>query len=410
MLSGAGFGLPLLRYLGDATNSLGRTYARLSSGSRINSASDDAAGVAIADRLRTNARTSAVAIRNVSDGLSAISIASGGLEQQSLILQRMLELGQQSANGGLSDSQRGALNTEYLTLMREYVRIADTTEFNEQSLLRGLRSNAASSVSLQVGISGDSSGLISFYNPDTSQYSGVVDTDLLETVSDGGADWNDFLSADLFTLEEILARFPTVAFKQSTEIGGEAQTELLVFFGLETSLFSSGAVGVGTFVLNQDSGLYDYQENGTLVALESADTTGLQVAEVDAFLGFFGIDVSALRFQSGSVTGQSSSVLEFTGIESSSRATSALEVLRTKLDKIALDKAALGAAESRLGATVGLLASNRENYLAAEGRIRDADVASEAANLVRQQILQQSSVRAIELVNQNREIVLSLLS
>ncbi|MCB0359001.1 MAG: PD40 domain-containing protein [Bdellovibrionales bacterium] len=125
------------RYLGNATRDLGRVFERLSSGLRITRPSDDAAGLAIANGLTVDAKVSATAARNVSDGTSALSIADGALSSITGILTRMAELAEQASNGSLSNSQRAPLSDEYDQLNRELSRISDTTSFNGIKLLSG---------------------------------------------------------------------------------------------------------------------------------------------------------------------------------------------------------------------------------------------------------------------------------
>ncbi len=135
------------RRLSDASLRLNEVFERLSSGQRINKASDDAAGLAIADSLRADQRLASVAIRNANDGVSVVAIADGALGQISAILTRMAELAEQSANGVFSNEQRSALQNEFVALGSEIQRIADTTVFNGVNLLSG---NAT--ITLQIGL------------------------------------------------------------------------------------------------------------------------------------------------------------------------------------------------------------------------------------------------------------------
>lgn len=139
------------------SNRLGSSFEKLSSGLRINRASDDAAGLAVADSLRADAKLAAVAIRNANDAISRTTIADSALGEINNILLRMQELAQQSANGALTNTQRSALSLEFIALGSEIERIAKTTEFNDQTLLSN-----SSSIRVQVGLdgSGDSSFLI----------------------------------------------------------------------------------------------------------------------------------------------------------------------------------------------------------------------------------------------------------
>jgi len=145
------------RRLANATDRLGRTFERLSSGQRINRASDDAAGLAIADNLRAQARVGQVAIRNANDGISTIAIADSALGEIGNVLSRLAELAEQSANGVFSVVQRSALTNEFVALSSEIERIATVTEFNGVKLLSG-----NNNLVLQVGFNSTSTSQISF--------------------------------------------------------------------------------------------------------------------------------------------------------------------------------------------------------------------------------------------------------
>jgi flagellin len=270
------------RRLGNATQALGSSYEKLSSGQRINKASDDAAGLAIADSLRANQRVASVAIRNANDGISTIAIADSALGEIGNVLSRLAELSQQSANGVFSVVQRSALSNEFVALSSEIERIAVTTEFNGVKLLSG---NAA--VVLQVGFNSTSTSQIS--------YTGVQGT--------------------------------------------------LAALGLAAAN-SSGV----SFSLN-----------------------GATLAE-----------------------GQSSSRL-------------ALDAVNTAIQSLASTRGTLGAAQSRLEVAINNLGVARENFASAESRIRDVDVAAEAAELTRLGILQQAGASILAQANQQPGLALSLL-
>ncbi|MCI5066511.1 flagellin FliC [bacterium] len=145
------------RRLSNSTSLLGQTFERLSSGQRINKASDDAAGLAIADSLRADQRIASVAIRNANDGISTIAIADSALSEIGGVLSRLAELSEQSANGVYSNTQRSALQNEFTALGSEIERIASTTVFNGVALISG-----GSTTVLQVGFDSDSTSQISF--------------------------------------------------------------------------------------------------------------------------------------------------------------------------------------------------------------------------------------------------------
>lgn len=145
------------RRLSSASEKLGATFEKLSSGQRINKASDDSAGLAIADTLRANQRVANVAIRNANDGISTVAVADSALSEIGNVLSRLAELSEQSANGVFSTTQRSALQNEFVALGSEIERIAVTTEFNGVKLLSG-----NSSLVLQVGFNSQSTSQISY--------------------------------------------------------------------------------------------------------------------------------------------------------------------------------------------------------------------------------------------------------
>jgi flagellin len=145
------------RNLTESTGRLKQAYERLSSGLRINRAKDDAAGLAIAESLKADARVATVGIRNANDGISIISITDGAVEQITNILSRLSELAQSSANGVYSNGQRSALQLEFSALLSEVERIAITTEFNGVKLLSG-----GQNIVFQVGFDGSSISQVAY--------------------------------------------------------------------------------------------------------------------------------------------------------------------------------------------------------------------------------------------------------
>ncbi|MCS6961733.1 MAG: flagellin [Deltaproteobacteria bacterium] len=144
------------RNLYDTTQRLQTTFERLGSGLRINRASDDAAGLAIAESLKADARIASVAIRNANDGISIIAIADQAIAQIANVLTRLAELAEQSANGVYDNVQRSALQNEFVALQSEIERIAHTTTFNGLRLISG-----SNTIVFQVGFDGTSLSQIS---------------------------------------------------------------------------------------------------------------------------------------------------------------------------------------------------------------------------------------------------------
>jgi len=166
----------VLKSLNRTQEQLQRSFEKLSSGKRINRASDDAAGLAIANALATDAVVLRQGTRNAADAQSALEISDSALSQISDINSRLQELAVQASNGTLSDEQRSALNTEYQELSQEIQRIGETTEFNGIKLLNG------SEVSVQVGTDSSSGSQISTEGADISSLAQSVTAQALNSV------------------------------------------------------------------------------------------------------------------------------------------------------------------------------------------------------------------------------------
>lgn len=152
------------RNLFNSTSRLGGNFARLSSGLRIASAADDAAGLGISERMRADIRSFSVASRNAQDGVSLVQTAEGALSEVSDILGRMRELSMQSANGTLNNGDRATLDAEFQQLVSEIDRIANGTEFNGVSLLDG----SSTSLAIQVGIDSGANNVINVSGADAT--------------------------------------------------------------------------------------------------------------------------------------------------------------------------------------------------------------------------------------------------
>ena len=158
-------------HLGKAQTSLATSFERLSSGQRINSADDDAGGIAFSESLKAQTRSFALAERNGMNGVSMVETAEGGLGEVHNVLGRMRELAMQSANGDLNSGDRKNLDTEYQELVKEADRVIKTTEFNGHALLDG----TATSFGFQVGINPTANDAISVNFGGVSTSSGDLD-------------------------------------------------------------------------------------------------------------------------------------------------------------------------------------------------------------------------------------------
>ena len=211
------------RQLGIANGALNNVYQQLSSGQRINKASDDAAGLAIADSLKASGRVASVAVRNANDGISTVAIADGALNEIGNVLSRLAELSEQSANGTFSTTQRSALQNEFSALGSEVERIATVTSFNGVKLLSG-----GNSVVLQVGFDSASTSQITIANVSGTLASlGLASANSSSlTFSVSGVSVSDGQSASRLALDAVNAAISSLA--QTRGNLGAAESRLRV--------------------------------------------------------------------------------------------------------------------------------------------------------------------------------------
>lgn len=236
------------RQLGLSTDALSQNYERLSSGLRINHASDDAAGLSVSSTLRADSRIYTQALRNANDGITVLNVAGGTAGQLTGVLTRLKELAEQSSNGVYSLAQRRSMNTEAKSLTDEYNRLVQSTKFNNLSLLDGSLSNLA--IQLGVGTDGQISfgignklartaGLGSFATPTplsvngspfqttVGDFNGDGKLDILSTVDDGSSPVVNFGRGD-GTFQAVSGTNDTVVANAAADINGDGKTDLLL--------------------------------------------------------------------------------------------------------------------------------------------------------------------------------------
>ncbi|MDP3107084.1 flagellin [Hydrogenophaga sp.] len=379
------------RNLSQSAGSLATSMQRLSSGLRVNSAKDDAAGLAISERMSAQVRGLNVAARNANDGISLAQTAEGSLGKVGDMLQRMRELAVQSANATNSDSDRDALQAEVGQLKQEIQRVADTTQFNGTKLLNGGFTNQTFQVGANAGesISVDSIG--------NAQLTALGDVEQGSATAAGAS-----VAASGFAT-------PTTG----GEITITGKTGVAVDIGiLPAATSAANRVSQTVSAINAKSG-----ETGVSAKYDSAtDAITFTATAEGTWNGNFtiggsddgtatGIDVTTPIASSSTTTG----ALDQLDISTSGGATAALSQIDSALDTINSSRANLGALQSRFENAVSNIQIQSENISAARGRIVDADFAKETSNLSRSQILQQAGTAMVAQANQAPQGVLSLL-
>ena len=458
------------RNLGASQGSLSTSMQRLSSGLRINSAKDDAAGLAISERLNAQVKGLNVAVRNANDGISLAQTAEGALSEVGNNLQRIRELAVQSANATNSSSDRQAMQSEVNQLVAEIDRVATQSDFNGTRLLDG--SFSGNKGQFQVGANaGQTITLASIASARTAemgQYQGfssqavaigtASDTAAAQSVTVGtgaavalGSIANDAKAISNAVNNAGIAGLRATA-NETTKVGAAtavttstAGTASFVLNGVTIGLnaTTSGASNRSTAqaAINAQSAATGVRavDTGDRLELRAADgrnitttaiTLGTAVATTLADFGLgaattaggtINLDYKAPKGVTGNVTftgafAPTASAIAATGtavnaidITSVAGATAALSSGDAALDTVNSSRGDLGAVQNRFSSVIANLQVNSESLMTARGRIVDADFAKETSNLSRAQILQQAGTAMVAQANQLPQGVLSLL-
>ena len=363
------------RNLSSSSMDLATSLQRLSSGLRINSAKDDAAGLAISERMTTQIRGMNVAMRNANDGVSLAQTAEGSLDSVSNSLQRIRELAVQSANATNSDSDRAALDAEAQQLKSEIDRVATQTNFNGVKLLDGSFTNKT----FQVGANNGETIAVSSIVNASSTALGVTTS---AAVTGGAATAFTAIAAGAITIDDA----------GSTAID-------VVAVGVDTSATErAGSMRDAINAVSDQTGVYATNDTATTITLTSSH----DIVIVGAAAATSGLTAGTTT--AGSTTGFSA-----LDLGTAAGANIAIDSMDAALTAVNTARADLGAIQTRFESVVQNLSINAENASAARGRIRDADFASETANLTRNQILQQAGTAMLAQANQIPQNVLSLL-
>lgn len=446
------------------SSSIATSFARLSSGTRINSAKDDAAGLAISERFTSQVRGLNQAVRNANDAISLAQTAEGALSESSNMMQRLRELAVQSANDTNSATDRQALQGEANQLLAEIDRIATQTSFNGRNLLDGSFSGA----SFQVGANANQSISVSVSSARTFSLGAVASR--TSTTVTGTA-----LGAADLTLNGVAIRASAAADDTVSSVGNDASAiskaaainASSADHGVRASVnattvtggaaVGAGAVAGGALLINGvDIGAVAVQANdadsslrnainavasrtGVMATLDGANqlvltaSDGRNVNVAGAAAGGAVVGVAAgttystvtlesdQDFTVGGTTPANAGLtagatavntavnIQNLDITNRSGANNALSRLDTAIRQVSGQRAGLGAVLSRLESSVSNLSTTSENLSAARSRIMDADFASETAAFSKNQILMQASTAMLAQANSSNQSVLGLL-
>ncbi|MGF9711158.1 flagellin [Paenibacillus naphthalenovorans] len=363
------------RQLTGNNGAVSKSLEKLSSGLRINRAGDDAAGLAISEKMRGQIRGLDQAQRNAQDGISLIQTAEGALNETHSILQRMRELAVQSSNDTNTNADRKELQKEVDQLTKELDRIANTTEFNTQKLLNG-------------NLSGTNSA---------AQY----------------AKFDEVSNSTVFTG---ITGIPTITADKSYNIRiGSANTSATTFtinytdhLGNASSLkiaATGGTVTIG------DARVTIGALSTAKIGEEATFTQRKAVKDnIDTSLTFQ-IGANSSQTMNVSIEDMSSTALKLNGvkIDTKGAAEASISAIQKALDDVSSQRSKLGAFQNRLEHSINNLGASSENLTAAESRIRDVDMAKEMMDFTKNNILTQAAQAMLAQANQTPQGVLQLL-
>ncbi|ANU26747.1 flagellin [Planococcus versutus] len=337
------------RQMGNAQSAQMNSMEKLSSGLRINSAKDDAAGLTISEKMRGQIRGLEQASTNAQDGISLIQTAEGTLNETQDILQRMRELAVQSANDTNTDTDRNEIQKEVTELASEITRIGNDTAFNTKDLLNGkfeatFQIGANSNQNLSISISDMRSEALKV----GINYEATSGTEISYNKTDGTASTATFVSAeDAKTAADSLKAAQEAKVTADAAVAADTTSDAGL---IATATAAATAVTSAEAVAGAKSGVAGYHDDTTnelAVSASSAFKTG--------DLGVAGIDVSSQR-----------------------NANTAITTINKAIESVSSERSKLGATQNRLDHTINNLNTSAENLTAAESRIRDVDYAEAA--------------------------------
>ncbi|TOP84159.1 flagellin [Vibrio parahaemolyticus] len=361
------------RHLTSATDMLNQSMERLSSGKRINSAKDDAAGLQISNRLQSQMRGLDVAVRNANDGISIMQTAEGAMNEVTNIMQRMRDLSLQSANGSNSQAERTALQEEVTALNDELNRIAETTSFGGRKLLNGTFGKS----SFQIGAASGEAVQIEL----KSMRSDGLDMGGFSYVAQGRADsdWQVKENANDLTMSFTNRSGETEKIQINAKAGDDIE---------ELATYINGQTDKVTASVNEKGQLQ--------IFMAGEETAGT--------ISFSGDLASELGM---SLKGYDA--VNNLNITTVGGAQQAVAVLDTAMKFVDSQRAELGAYQNRFNHAINNLDNIHENLAASNSRIQDTDYAKETTQMVKQQILQQVSTTILAQAKQAPNLALTLL-
>ncbi len=386
------------RSLGVNRGNTQKSLEKLSSGLRINRAGDDAAGLAISEKMRGQIRGLNKASSNAQDAISLVQTAEGALTETHSILQRMRELAVQSSNDTNTDADRKELQAEVKQLTSEIDRIGNTTEFNTKKLLDGSAkgvkeavdgtlniNNNTSKVAIDMAVTGSNAATLSAIRTDGAYNGAVTIVRVAGTSTAISAGDFKIIGKDGKTITAVSVTAGEIAFAAAS-----ANAVLTTAAVLSAGNISAMAVGESiTLVLGEAKSASAELDESIMAQIGANSGQTMFISIDDMRSTAIGVDTIDISTKWGAAT--------------------AIETVNNAITQVSSQRSSLGAVQNRLEHTINNLDTSSENLQASESRIRDVDMAKEMTEFTKNNILTQAAQAMLAQANQQPQSVLQLL-
>ncbi|AWW26399.1 flagellin [Acetobacterium sp. KB-1] len=413
------------------TAATSKSLEKLSSGLKINRAGDNAAGLAISEKMRGQISGLNTASTNANDGISLIQTAEGALNETHSILQRMRELAVQSSNDTNTDADRGEIQKEINQLTKEIDRISSDTEFNTQKLLNGDKAIKTTTtvagitnedqVSVEAGVAGGTYNVVATVTAATGAAGAIA----------SGSAFSGTVAA-LFNTSDLAVGSYNITIDNTAKTATLTDVDGRLIESIDTTGTSKviGGINISGAVAEAKDGALSFnitaakQETITVKNAAGTEVKGINIElDYDAATASGSVVVDAsnvLTFQIGANTGQSTTLgidnmsatelgINNLDLTKQSTANSAIKTIDEAIANVSSQRAKLGAVQNRLEHTINNLGTSAENLTSAESRIRDVDMAKEMMEFTKNNILSQAAQSMLAQANQQPQSVLQLL-
>jgi len=415
--------------LSNTQNSLSKVLQQMSSGSKINSGADDAAGLSLVNGLQANATALSQSQTNATEGVGLLQVADGALSQVTNLLNRAVTLATEVSNGTLNGSQQSAANQEYQSILSEINNIGSTTTYNQNQIFGG------ADRSIYTGDSSSTGASVNSLHFATLSSSSVGDANGTMVYSQGQGVFMDVTKGGAVTdsANDALGGAQTITFSVWDAASGSVTNKTLTLTAADTmntavQKINSGGYGVTASVQTSAQATGDTTATMTDLGIEirgnvgtAAPTAGSSVgytqiagtvkdgadaAATGAAAAVSGTGIAQISYQAGA---NNSVDLTTYDLSSQSNAQSALNVLNRAISNVAAQDGYIGAQINTLNAASSVISTQQQNIVAAQNAVQATDYATASSAMSKYEILSQTGIAALAQANSTAQLVTKLL-